>query len=210
MIRLFVIEDHTTVIVSSLKYMFRPVRDGISVSGSASSPDEAIGAVDPDTFDLIILDLYIPGFKPIDNIRRIREHFPGKPIVIYTSEKSESWKKRMMDEGAITYITKDAKRDELLLALRKAAKGEYLFYGKSGSAEKLSEQEDQISKVSNLLPLQNEIIQLLSEGLTHKEISKKTAISRSMIEKILKEVRDNFGVGSNMELIKLLTRLGQI
>ena len=62
MIRLFVIEDHATVIVSSFRFLFRPQRDGIHVAGFATTVDEAIANADPESFDLFILDLYIPGY----------------------------------------------------------------------------------------------------------------------------------------------------
>jgi len=210
MIRLFVIEDHLTVIVSSLKYLFRPGRDGIIVTDSVSTIAEAIAKADPENFDLFLLDLYLPGHKPIDNIRKLKEHFPGKPIAIYTSEKSNSWKQRMMDEGASTYITKDATRDDLKNAIQKAARGEFFIYGKMEPDETEVAGGDDLLKVNNLSPVQNEIVKLISEGLTHKQISEQIGVHRSMIEKILKEIRKKFGVSNNLELIKLFTRLGVI
>jgi DNA-binding NarL/FixJ family response regulator len=210
MIRLFVIEDHLTMIVSSLKYMFRPGRDGIVVADSVSTIDDALRKADPKEFDLFILDLYIPGHKPIDNIRKLKEHFPDKPVAIYTSEKSNSWKKRMMDEGASTYIIKNATREELKLAIEKAAAGEYFFYGKMESDEPGLMDEEKFIKVNDLTPIQTEIVKLLSEGLTHKAISKQLGISRSMIEKILKVIRKKFEVSNNIELVKLFIHLGAL
>ena len=93
-----------------------------------------LGAIDR-SIDLFVLDLYIPGQLPIDNIRKLKKHFPDKPIAIYTSEPSASWRKRMMDEGALTYITKDSPRDKLKLALQQAARGELFFYGQKESME---------------------------------------------------------------------------
>ena len=56
MIRLFTIEDHP-VIVTGLKNLFRPSRDEIEITGAASNVDEAVLRADPETFDIILLDL---------------------------------------------------------------------------------------------------------------------------------------------------------
>jgi DNA-binding NarL/FixJ family response regulator len=210
MIRLFVIEDHITVIVSSLRYQFRPARDGIIVAGFAKTVEDTILSADPASFDLFILDLYIPGYLPVDNIRKLKEHFQGKPIVIYTSELSPSWRMKMMDEGALAYITKEASRDELKLALQKAAHGELFFSGPVGSIDFIGSRDNSVSLTPEITPLQQEVVKLLSEGLTHKEISKEIGISRSMVEKILKTLRQSFKAKNNIELTKLITSSGLI
>jgi DNA-binding NarL/FixJ family response regulator len=210
MIRLFVIEDHITVIVSSLRYLFRPNRDGIIVSGYATTVEDAIKSADPGSLDLFVLDLYLPGHQPIDNIRNLKKHFPDKPIAIYTSEPSASWKKRMMDEGALTYITKNSSRDELKLALQKAARGELFYYGQFGSTDQKSTGDEPSSEMITITPVQQEIVKLLSEGLTHKEISDRSGISRPMIEKILRNLRKSFKANNNLELMKVLIRSGSI
>jgi two-component system nitrate/nitrite response regulator NarL len=210
MIRLFIIEDHLTLIISGLRFLFRPERDGISVTGYAITVEEAIGKADPELFDLFILDLYIPGHQPIDNIRKLKTHFPGKPVAIYTSESSSSWKKKMMEEGALTYITKDSSRDELKTAIQKAAKGELFYFFPLVPTEQKKTGSEQSSVPHELSPVQNNIVKLLSEGHSHSEISDRTGISRSLIEKILKNLRTSFKVKNNLELIKCLLQNGSI
>jgi len=88
MIRLFIIEDHP-VIVAGLKSMFRPLRDGIGITGSAENVDELLNSqIDPGTFDIIILDLWISAISPLENIRKLLQQLPSKPVVIYTTEDS--------------------------------------------------------------------------------------------------------------------------
>lgn len=205
MIRLFVIEDHTTIVVSSLRYLFRPRRDGILIAGFSQTVEEAVTSADPESFDLIILDLFIPGYRPLENIRKLREHFPQKPVAIYTSEKSTAWKKRMLDEGALTYITKDATREELKLAIQKSSKGEVFYFGQKEEMDDPRSEAEKIFTLKNITPVQYELVKLLSEGMTHKEISDRTGISRSMVEKILKNLKKTFNVRNNIELIRQLT-----
>ena len=94
MIRLFTIEDHP-VIITGLRNTFRPSRDGIEITGSASNVDEAILHANPATFDIFLLDLWIPGYQPLQNIRQLKEHFAEKPVVMFTSEDSSIWQRKM-------------------------------------------------------------------------------------------------------------------
>jgi DNA-binding NarL/FixJ family response regulator len=210
MIRLFVIEDHVTVIVSSLRFLFRPQRDGIQIAGFATTVEEAIEIADPELTDLFILDLYIPGHKPIENIRKLKAKFPDKPIAIYTSESSAIWRNRMIEEGAITYITKDSTRDELKIAILKAYNGETVFWGKFPQAEQSNPAIAPFKEQITLTPIQHQIVKYLSEGLSQKEIAKITGMSLSLIQKILNKIRSSAKVKNNLELISLLTQTGEI
>jgi DNA-binding NarL/FixJ family response regulator len=210
MIRLYIIEDHLTFIVSSFRFLFRPQRDGISVTGSSSFVDEVVKEADPNSFDIFILDLHIPDHRPLDNIRKLKARFPDKPIVVFTQDKSSSWKTKMIQEGAMAYITKDASREELKLALQKVSAGDIFnpSFTNLSAAIKIEVSDD--GDPLKMTPLQIEIIKHLSEGLVHKQISDKTGVSRSLVEKILKDFRQVCHVKNNVELINLLTKTGRI
>jgi DNA-binding NarL/FixJ family response regulator len=211
MIRLFVIEDHLTLVLASLKYMFRPQRDGITVTGSAETPEVAISCADREGFDIFILDLLLPGLRPVDNIRALRKHFPTKPIMIYSSEKSSYWINTMMDEGAAAFVSKDATRDEISFAIKKAASGEYVFSGKMGARNENVDLSNKSGIGQPILePVETEIAKLLTKGPKHKEISDQLGISRSKAEKILKQMQKKFHAANNLDLIKILSEKGLI
>ena len=116
----------------------------------------------------------------------------------------------MMDEGALTYITKDTTRRDLKIAFEKAAKGEMFYFGQIDNAEQNLLIPDKPTEKINISPTQLDIAKLLSEGLTHKEIADRIGINRSFVEKMLKTLRATFKVKNNIELVRLLTRLGSI
>src|ERR1035438_8155590 len=95
MIRLFSIDDHP-VISEGLHYRIEPARDGISLVGSAANVIEAILKANPEDFDIFILDLYIPGSEPHENVRLLKKTFPNKKIIIFTCESSSMWVRSMM------------------------------------------------------------------------------------------------------------------
>ena len=83
MIRLFSIEDHWLV-TDGLRTKFRKSRDEIVITCSAETIEDAIEGKHDDAFDIILLDLFLPGTEPLENIRKLKERYPGKPIVILT------------------------------------------------------------------------------------------------------------------------------
>jgi DNA-binding NarL/FixJ family response regulator len=211
MIRLFIIEDHLALVLSSFRFMFRPQRDGITVTGYAKTPEETINCADPEKFDIFILDLLLPGLRPVENIRALKKHFPTKPIMIFSSEKSSSWINTMMDEGAVAYVSKDASREEIAFSIKKAASGEYLFSGKVGERQNNLDIEHRPNITLPILsPVETEIAKLLSKGSKHKEIADQLGVSRSTAENILKRMQKNFQTANNIELIKILSDRGLI
>lgn len=204
MIRLFVIEDHLAIVLSSLRFMFRPKRDGIEITGSARTPEEAVQMADPASFDIFILDLFLPDLQPVDNIRMLRHYFPDKAVIILTGEKSSAWSNKMNKEGASAYISKDSSRELLSLTIKKVASGEHFFIDDS-SASNHNKSNDPCT--NELTPVECKIARLLSRGLTHKEIASQMGVSRSMIEKILKRLRIKYQVNNNLELIRVLTTI---
>ena len=134
MIRLFVIEDHP-VIITGLKNLFRPSRDEIEITDSAFNVDDAVQRANPELFDILLLDLWLPEANPLQNVKKLKDRFPGKPIVIFTSESSSSWQRKMFEAGVMAYLLKSADRYEIKTTLGKVFKGQIVFSGMAESDE---------------------------------------------------------------------------
>lgn len=209
MIRLFTIEDHP-VIITGLRNTFRPSRDGIEITGSASDVDEAVAKANPSTFDMFLLDLWIPGYQPLQNIRKLRQYFAGKPVVMFTSEDSVIWQRKMFEAGAMAYLLKNAEKNEIRLTLEKVAQGMTVF---TGIVEPEREQTFRAGFSDPryvLTPNQKEYVVFLSNGLTQPEIAEKKCLSISTVEKTIKSIREKCGAKNNAELVKILYERGII
>jgi DNA-binding NarL/FixJ family response regulator len=209
MIRLFIIEDHP-IIITGLRNTFRPSRDGIEIIGSANNVDEAIIKADPASFDIFLLDLWIPGYNPLRNVKKIKEQFPGKPVVMFTSEESTLWQRKMFEAGAMAYLFKSAEKNEIRLTLEKVTKGMTVF---SGTIEPEREQIFQAGFADPkylLTKNQKEYVVFLSNGLTQQEIAKKKSLSLSTVEKTIKNIRKKCSARNNTELVKILLERGII
>jgi DNA-binding NarL/FixJ family response regulator len=202
-IRLFVIEDHP-VVVAGIKNHFRSKRDNIEVTGNSSSVAQAIATADPGVFDLFILDLWLDHEKPEHGLSLLKQAFPGKPVIIYTSETSVSWQQRMMKAGAMAYITKSARRIEIKTAIELVAQGvmvmpKTLTYS---SQRKLS--LGLTHKRLRLTPNQVNIMKNVAEGLTLSQIAEKNGIAESTVEKTLMQIRGLFNAKNTAELVSIL------
>ncbi len=209
MIRLFVIEDHP-VIVTGLKNLFRPSRDEIEITGSASNVDNAVNRTDGETFDIFLLDLWLPDAHPLMNVKKLKEKFPGKPIVIFTSEDSASWQRKMFEAGVMAYLLKSTNKAEIKSTLEKVMRGQIVF---SGLVE--PDYEKKLASVLSgkkyhLTPNLQELVILLSSGLTQQQIADAKKTSVSTVEKTLKHIREKCDAKNNAELIKILIEKGII
>lgn len=207
MIRLFIIEDHP-IVVSGLKRLFSsPARDGITVSGSSTTVEEVIEKVQADSFDIIILDLWLENKKPLLNYRMLKNQFPDKPVIILTSEESFKWQQRMYKEGAHAYIRKTADKDEVIIAIQEAMRNEKYF---PSDLKQMNKHKNQFSNpdVRQIIsPEVEELLLLLSQGYNHKTIATHLNVSESKIDKKLKELREKFNVHNSLELVLLFKKI---
>ena len=207
MIRLFTIEDHP-VIITGLRNLFRPSRDGIEIIGSANHVDEVILKAEAETFDIFLLDLWIPSSHPLQNVKRIKEKFPTKPIVIFTSEESMIWQRKMFEAGAVAYLLKNADKSEIKSTLEKVARGLTIFSGIIEPAEDEKFRAAFTDPKYILTPNQKELVVMLSNGLSQQAIADQKGTSISNVEKTLKHIREKCHAKSNVELIKILIERG--
>jgi two-component system competent response regulator ComA len=144
------------------------------------------------------------------NVKKLKDNFHGKPIVIFTSEESSSWQRKMFEAGVMAYLLKSINKFEIKSTLEKVIKGQIVF---SGLVE--PDYEKKLASVLSgqkyyLTPNQQELVILLSTGLTQQQIADAKKTSVSTVEKTLKHVRKKFDAKNNAELVKILLEKGII
>ncbi len=125
MIRLVIAEDHA-IVRSGLKQIFALVED-FAVVGEATSGNEVLALLHDMPFDLLLLDITMPGISGADLITRVRAHLPELPILVLTMHNEAQVATRALNAGANGYVTKDCEPAVLIAAIRKvAAHGRYI------------------------------------------------------------------------------------
>ncbi|MCK9220740.1 MAG: response regulator transcription factor [Bacteroidales bacterium] len=207
LIRLLVIEDNATLVLAGLRNFFRPERDLIQVSESVSCVEAALNQIDTGRFDVILLDLIIPGSSPGENISMLQHQFPGKPIVVYTSIDSNLWRKRMFVSGVHAYVHKNDSRDTLKRAIVDAFEGKIALCMGTVNTPDVGSLSPEIGE-NTLSITEKEILAMLSDGLRYKDIGKVLTMNDVAIETVVKRIRKKFGASSTPQLIHILTEQG--
>ncbi|MCX6304276.1 MAG: response regulator transcription factor [Bacteroidetes bacterium] len=207
-IRLLVVEDNATLVLAGLRNFFRPDRDLIQVSESVSCVEETLNIADNFIFDVILLDLMMPDHSPGENLAFLKTHFPGKPVVVYTSIDSDIWRKRMFNLGVHGYVHKNDGRDVLKRAIMDAFEGRVTL--------QVTDNENQQELTTNipvkgdpcLTLVEKELLSMLADGLRYKQIGMALNMNDVIIESTVKRLRKKFGTNSTTQLIHILTKQG--
>ena len=127
MLRILVADDHEVVRKGLMKVLGETLRP-VEVD-EARNGQEAVSKVWKSEYDLVVLDLKMPGKSGLDVLKEIKQLRPKLPVLILTMYPEEQFAIRAMRAGAAGYLTKGSATDELILAIRKALKGERYISG---------------------------------------------------------------------------------
>lgn len=150
--------------------------------------------------DILLLDLVMPNHNPTELENWVREHYPETITLVLTSHDRDSYLAGMMDAGAVGYLDKKLKGNDLIAAIRRAAKGEFLF-DKEQIERAQKWREEVITKWESLSDREREVLQLLTEGQDNSTIAASLEISINTVEKHLKNIYQKLAVSSRSEAI---------
>lgn len=180
MIRLFIAEDHA-IVRCGLRQIFALVPD-LEVVGEAANGGEVLAGLRHEPFDVLLLDMNMPGISGAELITRVKTHRPDLPILILSMHDEAQVAARALRAGASGYITKDCEPDILLAAIRKvAAHGRYIA---PEIAEKMVFEVSstaQLSLHSQLSERELEVFRLLTTGKCVNDIATQLAISSKTV-----------------------------
>ena len=158
--------------------------------------------------DFIVADISMPGLNGIDALRQMRREGIDVPVIFLTMHTEPAYARRALEAGAAGYVLKHAAPQELLQALQVAAQGS-IYISREIAAEVLGApgHRSERDPASGLTPRQREIIALLVEGRSAKEIARVLDISHRTVEYHKYQAMEALGVATNAELIQLAIKL---
>ena len=127
MLNILVADDHEVVRMGLVKVLAEALQP-IKID-EAGNGQEALSMVWKNDYDLVVLDLKMPGKGGLDVLKEIKQQKPKLPVLILSMHPEEQFAIRAMRAGASGYLTKDCAGDELVVAIRKALKGERYISG---------------------------------------------------------------------------------
>ncbi len=187
------------------------------VVGEAGSGSEALRLAKRLKPALVVMDISLPDRSGIDVTRDIRNLLPETRIVIVSMHSKIDHITEAFQAGATGYVVKESAADRLAQGLETVSRGEY-FLDTSLShkvVEKLIEFPDKEAKITDaryesLTPREQQVMRVLAEGLSTKEIAEKLFISPKTVENHRANIMGKLDLHSTMELIRYAARLGLI
>jgi DNA-binding NarL/FixJ family response regulator len=158
---------------------------GVQVVAEAGDGREAIKLIEEHRPHVVLMDIMMPGLNGLDSLVRIAKHFPDSRVIMLTMNASEEYVLQAMRAGAAGYLLKNISPSELELAIRAVARGETFLnsaVSKHVIEGYLRRVGDQKTPRERLTPRQREVLQLIAEGLTTKEIAHKLGVTVKTVE----------------------------
>jgi DNA-binding NarL/FixJ family response regulator len=212
-IRILLADDHA-VVRDGLRALLEKQPD-MAVSGEASDGREAVRIAEEDAPDVVVMDIAMPNMNGIEATRRIVASRPATGVVILSMHQDESYVLRSLKAGARGYLLKDSLRSDVVEAIRLVSQG------RSFLTRKVSRllQEDYVRQMERrgvedsydlLTDREREILQLIAEGRTNKEVASVLNIGLTTVETHRMHILQKLGLHSIPELILYAVRKGII
>ena len=207
--RVLLADDHL-LIAEALTSLLTPEFDLVGVVEDGHQLIEAAGRLRP---DVIVADITMPHLNGIDALVRLREEGNEVPVVFLTMQRDVTFARRALEAGASGYVLKHSASVELIAALHAALQGKtYLTPQVAGEVlETMREgRERGDDPVAALTPRQREVLQLLAEGRSAKEIASSLDISTRTVEFHKYQMMETLAVRTNAELVHFAIKNGLV
>lgn len=202
-ISVLLVDDHSLV-RRGFRRMLEDEED-IRVVGEASDGEEALklaGSLKP---HVIVMDCALPGMNGLQATRKILQQRPSTLVLMLSMHTEETWVKQALEAGARGYVLKNAMDLELSSAIRRIVKGETVLDGQLSVQQSLKGERN-----SGLTPRELEILQLICDGKSNKEIANQLALSANTVAVHRANIMDALGIHKTAELVVYAIRNGLV
>jgi DNA-binding NarL/FixJ family response regulator len=204
-IRVVLVEDHGLV-RSGLRHLLE-ARGSILVVGEAGTGQEALALLQAVEADVAILDVSLPDGTGIELCRTLRMRFPKLRLLALSMHEDLEYVRGFLQAGGQGYVSKAAVDQELLDAVLAVARGERYLNPSLAmrlAMEMVREEEEEEA----LSPREEEVLRLLAQGLSHKEVAEQLSISEKTVATYRERGMEKLGLKSRSDLLRYAVKRG--
>ncbi len=197
-IRILVVDDHQ-VVREGLRHMLELEAD-MEVVGEAGNAKEALTQVESLSPEVILMDIKMPGVDGIELTRQLKEKQPSSNVIMLTLY--DEYLAEAIEAGAVGYLLKDVKREELIRAIRAVHQGRSslnLSLSRDHLAELAAPTESQ--QRGYLSERELAILRMIADGVTTKEIANQLFLSQASIKRSVRLIFEKLGVHNRSEAV---------
>jgi DNA-binding NarL/FixJ family response regulator len=200
-----VVDDHP-FIREGIRFYLRDNQD-FEVVGAAGDGPEAIDKARDLQPDVIIMDLSLPAFDGLEATRRVRQIMPAVKILVLTSQHRVDLAYRAQTAGALGCLGKNCPPPQLIEALETIKSGKPFYSTSSGNPRKPFTQSDHRTQLTQR---ELQVLTLLGEGLSNKEVSARLGISIRTVEKHRENILETLCMHNIADLVRYAVAEGLV
>ena len=204
MIKLAIAEDHTIVRWALREALGKA--DDIEVVGEAGTAAETLTMIEEKRPDVLILDITFPDKSGFDVLDELRKRDTAPLVVVLTWHTEPSYATRAIQGGAHAFVSKSVEPEELLAAIRAVSRGETVM--PAGTEELLAKGDGHPAGALTARELQ--VMEMLSRGLTNREIAEHLQISIKTVDTHRGHVLKKLNLRNNSELTRFAVKHGYV
>jgi DNA-binding NarL/FixJ family response regulator len=207
-IRILLVDDHT-VVRKGIRMILSAQAD-MEVVAEAKNGPEAVEEAKKTQPDVVIMDVNMDGMNGIEGARRIGDISPRSRVLALSMHRDAVYVREMLRAGAKGYLVKDADDDALLDAVRAVARGE-AYLSPSVADAVLTDYRKHVTNPLDLLTArEREVLQLIAEGKTNKDIASHLTLSVYTVEAHRSRLMEKLNLHSTGDLVRFAIRNGII
>ncbi len=209
MIKIIIADDHA-VVRTGLKQIIES-DPHLKVTGEASSGFELIEKVQEGNYNVVLLDISMPGKDGLETLKEIKRIKPKLPILIFTVYPEDQYAVRLLKAGASGYLNKECEPEELIEAIHRVATGRK--YVSENLAELLAQKLEETSAVplhELLSDREFQVLCLIASGKTIKEIAEELQLSSNTVSTYRIRILEKMHMKNNAELTHYAIKNGLV
>ena len=204
-LRLLLVDDHA-IVREGLHAVLEEEQD-FTVVGECGSGDEALAVCAELKPDIVLLDLNMPGLSPVDTIRGLRARVPGVRIMVFTSFADDELVRATIDAGAIGFLLKDARQEELLGAIRSVAMGQP-YLAASAQRQLMELLRRPADPIDSLTVRERDVLALIAGGQPNKVIARTLNLTEGTVKGYVSQILAKLGVNDRTQAAMLAVKRG--
>ncbi len=209
MIRIVIADDHA--IVRAGVRAILSTKGDVTIAAEAADGRAALDAVAQHRPDVLVIDLTMPELNGMEAIGRVRTLSPTTKVLVLSMHAAPEFVRPALRAGALGYVVKGAGLDDLVTAIRTVAAGER-FLDAQANASSLNEdfEPESADDLERLTPREREVLQLVAEGFTNREIGERIGIAAKTVDVHRTSLMKKLDLHSAAALTRFALRRGLI
>ncbi len=209
-IKILLVDDHA-IMRDGIKALLS-IYDDIEVVGEASEGREALEMARELNPDVVVMDISMPGMDGLEVTHRLTKRNPKMKVIILTQHDNKEYILSTIKVGAAGYIPKKALGSDLVSAIRAVCSGDSFLYPSAAKTliDDYRKQAEQPDIYESLTEREREILKLIAEGRTSREIAESLYISQKTVQGHRTKIMEKLDLHNRTELIKYAMRKGLV